>query len=236
MKGRVENLDYEKTAVLSELSLFDKSKGASMLSELSLFDKSKGASIDEASKGKGLLYDYSNILEEGMLVDKWKVGYAIPENYDPKDPFNSYYPWAEEYTAHGMIQGREWIGEGEWVIDKENINISINNNGFVLSDNKFTNFKFTFDVTISENPNHRSGTIFNYIDENNYYKFTISSSAVVPFELIRVYRGVKYKLAIPMYPVILNPLVKHSISISLTDNRLVIYVNDHIQYDLVLEY
>lgn len=221
LKSDLSSYDYEKEAVVE----YDE-----------YFEKFKEAFIEEQVAGQSLMYDYSDILEEGMNVEHWEVGYAIPEDYDPLDPFNPYYPWAEERNSHSIVQEEEWEQvQGEWELDRGNAEIEAKEGGGLLVTKKtYGDFKFRFRTQIGYLPDSRTGFIFRYDDINNYYKFTISSGNN-PFELIQVIDGRERKIASPIAPFFMDGGSWHVIDISLIEDRLVIYVDGRLQYDLILE-
>lgn len=200
------------------------------------FEKFKEAFKQEQEIGQGLMYDYSDILEEGMDVEHWEVGYAIPEDYDPLDPFNPYYPWAEERNDYSLVQAEEWEQvQGDWELDKSNATIKANEGGGILVTKKhYGDFKFKFRTQLGYMPDCRTGFIFRYDDINNYYKFTLSSGNT-PFELVQVIDGRERKIASPIAPFFMDGGSWHVVDISLVEDRLTIYVDGRLQYDLILE-
>lgn len=184
------------------------------------------------STGKGLLYNYSNIIEDGMDVEDWDEGYAIPEDYNPKDPFNPYYPWTDILNDLELTQEVEW--EGEWDIDKEQISIGTNHQGTFLTEINGEDYKFRFDVKVGNLDECRTGFVFNYIDDSNYYKFTLSSGPI-PFLLTQVINGEERLVASPIESYFLDSGSSHGVEIERIEDRLIIYTDGRIQYDLVIE-
>lgn len=222
LKFNLDEYDYEKDGFIDYSHEFS--------------EKFKEAFKQEQEIGQGLMYDYSDILEEGMDVEHWEVGYAIPEDYDPLDPFNPYYPWAEERNDHSLVQAEEWEQvQGDWELDKSNATIKANEGGGMLVTKKhYGDFKFKFRTQLGYMPDCRTGFIFRYDDINNYYKFTLSSGNT-PFELVQVIDGRERKIASPIAPFFMDGGSWHIVDISLVEDRLTIYVDGRLQYDLILE-
>lgn len=221
LKFNLDDYDFEKDAVIE----YNK-----------YFDKFKDAFIEKQVNGQSLMYDYSNILEEGIEVEHWKVGYAIPEHYDPLDPFNSYYPWAEERNTHSIIQEEEWEQtQGEWSLDKGNAVINVNEGGGILTTKtSYKDFKFRFNVYVGYNSESRAGFIFKYVDISNYYKVTLSSGNE-PISLIQMIDGRERRITSPIAPFYMDGGSWHRIDVSCVENKLVVHVDGRLQYDLVLE-
>ena len=248
LEGNIFRLrDMESTAVLDgirdkqkpllkfELGNFDFGKDVT-IEESEFFDKYKEAVIEKQKIGQSLMYDYSNILEEGMEVEHWKVGYAIPDHYDPKDPFNPYYPWAEERNKYSLVQEEEWEQlQGAWELDRSNAEIkSLEGGGLLLTKKLYGDFKFSFNVQLGYEPNDRVGFVFRYKDVNNYYKIILSSGSS-PIELIQLIDGQERKVAMPIAPFYMSGGSWHNIDISHLEDKLTVYVDGRLQYDLVLE-
>jgi len=235
LKFNLDEYDYEKEAVVEHDEYFEKFKEA-VVEYDEYFEKFKEAFIEEQKAGQSLMYDYSDILEEGMDVEHWGVGYAIPEDYDPLDPFNPYYPWAEERNDYSLVQAEEWEQvQGDWELDKSNATIKVNEGGGMLVTKKhYGDFKFKFRAQLGYMPDCRTGFIFRYDDINNYYKFTLSSGNT-PFELVQVIDGRERKIATPIAPFFMDGGSRHIVDISLVEDRLTIYVDGRLQYDLILE-
>lgn len=222
LKFNLEDYDYEKDGFIDYDTRYS--------------EKFKNAFIEEQVASQGLMYDYSDILKEGMEVEHWEVGYAIPEDYDPLDPFNPYYPWAEERNKHSIVQEEEWEEiQGEWELDKGNAAIIAKEGGGLLTTKQaYGDFKFKFRTQLGYMPDCRTGFIFRYDDINNYYKFTLSSGNN-PIDLIQVIDGRERRIASPIAPFFMDGGSWHTVDISLVEDRLVIYVDGRLQYDLVLE-
>lgn len=229
-------VDFDKEAEVSvETTLqFDKNSDVELKALLQL-DIGMEADMNTDYTGKGLLHDYTNIIEEGMDVEEWDNSYGEPEDYNPNDPFNPYYPWAEEKDDLDLIQEQEWdnVG-GDWEFDKENLDISTSGDGILLSSIPGRDFKFGFDVSVGNSPECRTGFIFNYKDEHNYYKFTISSGSV-PFLLVQVINGMERVVATPIESYFLDGGSTHKIDVSLIGDNLIIHTDGRLQYDLILE-
>lgn len=229
------DFDYEKDGLVHDLIESDY-KEEGLLHDLQYFDKYKDVVVSEQKIGQSLMYDYSDILKEGMDVEDWQVGYAIPEDYYPTDPFNPYYPWAEERNSHSLVQAEDWQEElGDWELDKSNVVINAKEGGGILVTKKlYDDFKFKFRVQVGYLPECRTGFVFGYDDINNYYKFTISSGNT-PMELIQVINGKTRKIASPMAPFFMDGGSWHEIDVSFVNGNLVIYVDGRQQYNLILE-
>lgn len=224
-KSFQKDFDYEKDADIEEQIYTDKYK--------------ENPFIARSILGQSLLYDYSDIVDEGMDVEHWDVGYAIPEDYDPQDPFNPYYPWAEERNKHSIVQEEDWENTlGNWDSDKGNAIIKSQggkpSNAIMTTKKPYKDFKFKFNTQVGYSPDCRSGFVFNYDDVANYYKITLSSGNK-PIELIQVIDGKERLLALPMAPFYMDGGSRHSIDVSYVKDRLVVYVDGRLQYDLVIE-
>lgn len=221
LKSDLEKYDYEKEAFIDYVKYFE---------------KCKDAIVSEQISGKGLLYDYSDIIEDGMDVEEWDTGYAIPEDYDPQDPFNPYYPWAEERNNYSIVQEEEWEEtQGNWEFDNGNAVIGAREGGgMLITKIPYGDFKFKFKTQVGYMPECRTGFIFRYDDVANYYKVTISSGNN-PIELIQVINGRARKVASPIAPFYLDGGSWHELDISLINDRLTIYLDGRLQYDLILE-
>lgn len=224
-KSFQKDFDYEKDADIEEQIYTDKYK--------------ENPFIARSILGQSLLYDYSDIVDEGMDVEHWDVGYAIPEDYDPQDPFNPYYPWAEERNKHSIVQEEDWENTlGNWDSDEGNAIIKSqggkHSNAIMTTKKPYKDFKFKFNTQVGYSPDCRSGFVFNYDDVANYYKITLSSGNK-PIELIQVIDGKERLLALPMAPFYMDGGSRHSIDVSYVKDRLVVYVDGRLQYDLVIE-
>jgi len=222
LKYFVEDHDYEKDGVVDYTQIYS--------------DKFKDAFIENQISSQSLMYDYSRILKEGMQVEHWEVGYAIPENYDPKDPFNAYYPWAEERNTYSIVQESQWERvKGDWTINKGKAEIiSKDGEGLLVVSNPYEDFKFKFCVTLGYEPQSRVGFVFRYKDILNYYKVSISPGSN-PIELVQLIDGRERKVASPIAPFFMEGESIHYIDLSCVGDRLVIYLDGRLQYDILLE-
>lgn len=227
--------DIKKPLLKFKLDGYDFGKD-SVLEYNEYLDKFKNSVIEEQIDGQSLMYNYSDILKEGMDVEHWDVGYAIPEDYDPQDPFNPYYPWAEEKNKYSIVQEDEWMDKiGDWDIDKKNAVIkSEGGGGLLISEKPYDDFKFSFNTYVGYNPDCRTGFVFNYKDPLNYYKITLSSGNI-PIELVQVIEGNERKLATPIAPFYMDEGSEHKIDVSYIEDKLIVYVDGRLQYALVLE-
>ncbi len=194
--------------------------------------------------GQGLVYDYTNdIVDLGMNPEFWVGGFGVPEEYNPLDPLNPYYPWADEIFRidQGIWQPVEAEG---WEYDPTTrgfINSSqIERCGLVYRDINSDGYIFWTSFKVTGSGDDGVGIIFNYVDENNYYKFIInggdadySLSMAKPMQLYKVISGVTVPVGSPMEPF---PWIRdrwYTIKVIVNDNRISLYVNNKLEYDFV---
>lgn len=214
--------------------------------------KGKQAFLDRLDDtiAQGLVFDYSDdILNEGSNIEEWDtdLGYGIPNNYDPHDPFNSYYPWADTQYMFELLQ-REWEEFGEWEIDKNGGRIvsksdTVNENVVILNQYSNKDFRFSVDFKVDDIGDGGAGVVFLYENEANYYYFLIHGGdstnrlgMVRPMQLYKVEGGVPKPMGPPMQPYPWRKGEWHNIEVTVMGNRLIIKTDGHVQYDMYYRY
>ncbi|MCR8843924.1 hypothetical protein NQ117_09510 [Paenibacillus sp. SC116] len=205
----------------------------------SLFDQ-----VDELAQG--LMYDYTtDIVDHTMNHEEWSGGYAVPEDYDPHDPYNAYYPWAEEFNAEQLGQGKwsalgtnNWSSNGDF--NKWTSEDGSDLSGIVKSDIQAEDYVFQTDFQVSEPDGDAVGILFKYENENNHYAFSIQSEAAVsatnmlPMQLYKVINGVRQPIGTAMNPFPYQVGKRYRIELYYISGKLRIKVSGRIQYDMNL--
>ncbi|MCF7753452.1 hypothetical protein KQ941_03275 [Paenibacillus xylanexedens] len=198
---------------------------------------------------QGLVFDYTdNLLDHGMNPEDWEGGFGVPEEYDPHDPFNVYFPYSKEMDALELVQADDWVqfGGGDWKRDEllgkfysENENSQIN--GWYRNNFLGDQYKFSVDFKVDENEKGDDGVgiIFKMQDTNNYWMFMVnggdSTSALdmrTPMQLYHVVAGRKESVGSPMQPFKWERDRWYTISVSIIKGKLQIYTDSKLQYDL----
>ncbi|MGA4519188.1 hypothetical protein ACPA0F_18180 [Solibacillus silvestris] len=215
------------------------------------------ADLIENLQGQGLIYEYEDantVLEKGMEIEDWDLdlGYGLPENYDPYDPFNSFYPYLldnYDVSTLSLQQLEQWktFGGNNWQLDNKHGQITSvkdneNPNGYVLNRYDSANYKFSvnFKVTQEATDQDGVGVVFKYTNEQNYYKFVITGGPAnsirmgeTYMQLYRVRNGAQQPLGSAMSP---TPWVKgewYNIRVHYVNKHIQIWVNDRLQYDMI---
>ncbi|WP_426455272.1 family 16 glycoside hydrolase (plasmid) [Paenibacillus sp. S-38] len=205
--------------------------------------------IDEM--GQGLIYDYTNdseVLDAGMDPEYWEGGFGVPEEYDPDDPFNDYFPWTDERTSLEMGQD-DWIrfdseevslwhrdrDLGEFYCDAENQGVT----GYYRND--FSHEDYLFEVSFKvydSTDDDGAGIIFRYTDPANYYMFMVHGGDMEgnlrqskPMQLYRVVGGDTQQMGAPMNPFTWELGKWYQLRVSVVGNRIRLSVNGRLQYD-----
>lgn len=197
---------------------------------------------------QGLIFDYSDdLLDQGMNPEDWEGGLGVPEDYDPNDPFNVYYPYSKDMDALELSQADEWksFGQGEWDRDpllgkfyaKE---AAKDISGWFRNNFLADTYKFSVDFKVESGADDNgAGIIFKYYDELNYWMFMVhggnrdnSLDMRTPMQLYRVVAGQVQPMGSPMQPFKWEKDKWYKLSVSVMDNRLQIYTDSKLQYDL----
>lgn len=198
--------------------------------------------------GQGLLYDYStDLLDHGMNPEDWEGGFGVPEDYDPTDPFNVYYPYSKDMDALELSQTEDWIefGSGDWEYDKQLGKFYSKSDIATVSGWYRNNFladkyKFSIDFKVDTDVDgDGAGIIFKYYDENNYWMFMVhggdsdnSLGMRTTMQLFKVQAGVATAIGSPMQPFKWETDKWYKLSVSVMDGRIQIYTDAKLQYDL----
>lgn len=203
--------------------------------------------------GQGFIYNYDNdILDNSVDIEEWSGGYGIPEDYDPADPFNEYYPWTTNKNPLALGQS-DWVrfdyvpsNPGQW---DRNQNLgefsctTVNPNvtGFFLNDFTHTEYQFETAFMVEDiTTNDGVGIVFKYIDSKNHYLFMVSGGdsngslgMSRAMQLYKVVNGVSTEFGSPMTPFNWSVGFRHVIKMSLAGNRTKIWVDNRLQYEIV---
>ncbi|ATO48575.1 hypothetical protein BrL25_05265 [Brevibacillus laterosporus DSM 25] len=198
--------------------------------------------------GQGLIYDYSNdLLDQGMNPEDWEGGFGVPEDYDPDDPFNVYYPYSKDMDALELSQTDDWMefGSGSWERDRLIGKFYSKSDTPMVSGwyrNNFLSDKYKFSIDFkvdTENEGEGAGIIFKYYDQNNYWMFMVhggdpdnSLGMRVPMQLYKVVGGNPTPIGSPMQPFKWEKDKWYKLSVSVMDGRIQIYTDSKLQYDL----
>ena len=232
-------------------------KGLAFGQEFVVGLKEQRAELIENLQGQGLIYNYddaSAVLEKGMEIEDWdlNLGYGLPENYDPYDPFNSFYPYLldnYDVSSLSLQQLEDWksFGGTNWQADGEHgyitsVEDNDSPNGYVLNNYNSASYKFSVNFRVSPEDTDQDGVgvVFKYMNELNYYKFVITGGPANSIkmgntfmQLYRVKNGAQQPMGSAMSP---EPWVKgewFNIRVSYVDKHLQIWVNDRLQYDMI---
>ncbi|WMT39281.1 hypothetical protein RE628_17670 [Paenibacillus sp. D2_2] len=198
--------------------------------------------------GQGIIYDYTdNLLEQGMNPEDWEGGFGVPEDYDPSDPFNVYFPYSKNMDALELSQSDNWIkfGSGEWERDRLLGKFYSKSDipaigGWYRNNFLAENYKFSIDFKVdSDVDGDGAGIVFKYYDENNYWMFMVhggdadnSLGMRRPMQLFKVQAGVPTAIGSPMQPFKWEKDKWYKLLVSVMDGRIQIYTDSKLQYDL----
>lgn len=227
--------------------------GEELVSDMSEYK----ADLIENLQGQGLIYDYKDfptVLEKGMEIEDWDLdlGYGLPENYDPYDPYNLFYPGIlDNYSVSSLSlqQLEEWksFGGGNWEVDNEHgqlRSVASNEkpNGYIVDYYNSTDYVFSvnFKVDIDADGNDGVGVVFKYVNEQNYYKFVISGGPTNGIkmgsnfmQLYKIVNGIQQPIGSSMSPDYWDKGEWYNIRVSYIKKHIQIWVNDRLQYDLI---
>lgn len=199
---------------------------------------------------QGLVFDYSdNLLDRGMNPEDWEGGFGVPEEYDPHDAFNVYYPYSKEMDALELVQSDEWLpfGGGQWkrdeLLGKFYSESAISEmNGWYRNNFLGEQYKFSVDFKVdgSEKRDEGVGIIFKMKDIHNYWMFMISGGDSAnmldmrtPMQLYQVVGGRQELVGSPMQPFKWEKDKWYTLSVSVIEGKLQIYTDSKLQYDLM---
>ncbi|WP_139168916.1 hypothetical protein [Paenibacillus polysaccharolyticus] len=199
---------------------------------------------------QGLVFDYSdNLLDRGMNPEDWEGGFGVPEEYDPHDPFNVYYPYSKEMDALELVQSDEWLsfGGGQWKRDEQigkfySESAIPEMNGWYRNNFLGERYKFSVDFKVdgSEKRDEGVGIIFKMKDIHNYWMFMISGGDSAnmldmrtPMQLYQVVGGRQELVGSPMQPFKWEKDKWYTLSVSVLEGKMQIYTDSKLQYDLM---
>ncbi|WP_145052842.1 family 16 glycoside hydrolase [Paenibacillus xylanexedens] len=221
-----------------------------MMETITANEQLRQALLTEADQqGQGLIYDYTDdLLDEGMDPDKWEGGYGVPQDYDPHDPFNDYYPWTEDKDSLALGQD-DWIrfdtelaaawrrnrDLGEFYCEQDLAKES----GYYRND--FTHEDYSFETSFKVRDaagDDAAGIMFRYIDPQNYYMFMINGGDPDdtlgmnrPMQLYKKTAGILTKVGAPMDPFSWKVGTWHQLHVLVVGNRITLTVDGRMQYD-----
>ncbi|MGN7413718.1 hypothetical protein [Paenibacillus sp. SAF-068] len=197
---------------------------------------------------QGLIFDYSeDLLDRGMDPEDWEGGLGVPEDYDPNDPFNVYYPYSKDMDALELSQSDDWtkFGQGDWDRDQllgkfyykeDTKDIS----GWYRNNFLAETYKFSVDFKVDTSTDgDGAGIIFKYFDEDNYWMFMVhggdsdnSLDMRTPMQLYKIVAGNPTAVGSPMQPFKWEKDKWYTLSVSVMKNKIQIYTDSKLQYDL----
>lgn len=197
---------------------------------------------------QGLMFDYSDdLLERGMNPEDWEGGMGVPEEYDPHDPFNVYYPYSKDMDALELSQTDEWKSFGKGIWDRDEIlgkfyskNETAEMSGWYRNNFLADTYKFSVNFKVDSDADDKgAGILFKYLDDQNYWMFMIHGGdrennldMRSPMQLYQVVAGNVRPVGSPMQPFKWEKGKWYMLSVSVMDNRLLIYTDSKLQYDL----
>jgi hypothetical protein len=205
----------------------------------------KKAMLEYGSEAQGLIYDYTNdVLEDGMDVENWTGGFAVPEDYDHSDPYNQYFPWAKDMNAV-QLDNDDWVrfGDGTWRRDKVRDEFIADTDvpligGYYRNVFKYTDYVFSVDFKVEDTGDDGVGIVFRYADSNNYHYLLCSGGDAdgslgisTPMQLFRVKSGVTTPVAPPMNSFPWAAGKWNTMEVKVEGNRTRLKVNGRLQYD-----
>lgn len=258
--------EIERFECLRQLYLATKSKNlrlGELLEEYAGYNEKKGSILDDdvgkqikeafsqevELLGQGLIYDYTkDIIDADEDLKEWETGFGIPEDYNPKDPFNKYYPWTKDFNSLELVQLEDWkeFGNGSWELDKNKGEFYSNNDqelsGLFRDSFDQDSYKFSLEFVVEGSGDKGVGVVIKYYSKDNYYMFMInggdSSNSLGmyhPMQLYKVVNGVAKKFGSPMNPFKWERGKSHKIDVSVIEDRITIYVDGRLQYDFIEE-
>ncbi|WP_427052001.1 hypothetical protein [Paenibacillus sp. TC-CSREp1] len=197
---------------------------------------------------QGLMFDYSDdLLERGMNPEDWEGGMGVPEEYDPHDPFNVYYPYSRDMDALELSQTDEWKSFGKGIWDRDELlgkfyskNETAEMSGWYRNNFLADTYKFSVNFKVDSDADDKgAGILFKYLDDQNYWMFMIHGGdrennldMRSPMQLYQVVAGNVRPVGSPMQPFKWEKGKWYMLSVSVMENRLQIYTDSKLQYDL----
>lgn len=206
----------------------------------------KEGELGQGILGKGTLFDYNDdLLTETGNVENWgkQYGFGVPDDYDPIDPFNNYFPYTSDYAPHDMTQNINWSADSsfEFVKDTDTLKFNSANKGMAITELKGDNYKFSTKFRVTGNSDKAVDIIVKHTSDNDYLLFRIhggdmadSLGMVAPMQLFRVFDGNYEAIGYPMSPETWKYGEWHRVSVSVMENgnRLRVVMDDKLQYDV----
>lgn len=232
------------------LAAVKKLKDSTFNQDLTATERVKQAFMEAIqTEGQGLVYDYNNdVLENGMDPEDWVGGYGVPEDYDPYDPSNPYYPWVEDLNTLELGQD-DWIrfdnqsgtawsrdrNQGLFICEQQLESLT----GLYRNDFSHTDYMFETDFRVgAEQGDHAAGILFRYINPQNYYMFVIHGGDIDgtlgmsrPMQLYRVVDGNQQQIGAPMTPFAWERNKWYKLQVSVEGSRIKLSVSGRLQYD-----
>ena len=205
-----------------------------------------GIHMDGSALGQGVLHDYNDdLLKEGTDVEYWgdSYGFGVPDDYDPLDPFNNYYPYTSDYTSHELTQKVSWTKTDGFNFkpDTDIIQLDTDKDSIAVADVSGDNYKFAVDFCVKGNKDTAVDIVVRYTDKDNYYIFRINGgdragtlNMTDNMQLYKVQHGVYSPVGYPMSPHQWKKNTWHRVEVSVMENgtKLLIKVDDRVQYDM----
>lgn len=208
--------------------------------------------LEQGGLAQGLYYDYQDgdVLESGSDPEDWEGGFGVPEDYDPHDPFNEYYPWAVELNRD-ELDVDDWQRfdtdhnqRGEWSRDRSKkeftcIGSSENVSGYIRNDFTHEDYAYEVDFRVDDpQDDDAAGVVFRYVDDHNYYMFMVtggdadgSLGVMRSMQLFRMIKGTPQLMGPPMSPFTWTQGQWQRLKVSVAGNRIRLWVNGRMQYD-----
>ncbi|WP_440837636.1 family 16 glycoside hydrolase [Paenibacillus sp. 22594] len=250
IEGILADKELAESIMLDYIAAKKRGHDALMDEPLNATEQIKKAFLDRITEmGQGLSFDYrDDIIEDGMNPEDWEGGFGVPEDYDPHNPFNDYYPWTEERDQL-MLGQDDWIRmdnehQENWRRDKDLgefycVNANPGVTGFYRNDFKHGDYVFEVSFKVNEaTGDDGAGILFRYTDPQNYYMFMIHGGdsgdtlgMLHPMQLFRVRGGKTEMLGSPMNAFSWVQGKWYQLQVSVISNRIKLLVNGRLQYD-----
>lgn len=205
-----------------------------------------GIQMDGSLLGQGVLHDYNDdLLKEGMDVEQWddSYGFGVPDDYDPLDPFNNYYPYTSDYTSHELAQRVSWTQTSGFNFkpNTDIIQLTTDRDSIAVADVVGDNYKFSVDFCVKGNKDTAVDIVVKYMSADDYYIFRVNGGdrqgtldMTDNMQLYRVQHGQYQPVGYAMSPHKWQKNTWHRVEVSLMENgtKLLIKVDDRVQYDM----
>ncbi|OKP89547.1 hypothetical protein A3844_06080 [Paenibacillus helianthi] len=250
IEGILADKELAESIMLDYIAAKKRGHDALMDEPLNATEQIKKAFLDRITEmGQGLSFDYrDDIIEDGMNPEDWEGGFGVPEDYDPHNPFNDYYPWTEERDQL-MLGQDDWIRmdnehQENWRRDKDLgefycVNGNPGVTGFYRNDFKHGDYVFEVSFKVNEaTGDDGAGILFRYTDPQNYYMFMIHGGdsggtlgMLRSMQLFRIRGGKTEMLGSPMNAFSWVQGKWYQLQVSVISNRIKLLVNGRLQYD-----